>query len=227
MLIVTGDPQGPRRHCTIHDAFAVERARGRRAGSDTLDVATAVRAPRADFVAGYVPASGSITWLNDATQWGHGGPGATIADPTVAFVGIPGGGPGGPVTITEVPCGAPFACTTLRRAARRHFPAPRGMFGNLIHVSVPSGYGTSNPIIGVFLDDWSLLDSGWDPFKVTYQNGLTGTTSVLPSCGGWTHTDPPCVSSIGRSFGWWNHSSFADLHTVVRFTDGGTFGRGR
>lgn len=226
VLIVTKTPQVAA-DTTIHDAFAVDAPEDGTPGNDALDVATAVRAHSADFVAGYVPASRSITWLNDATQWSHGDPVATIADPTVAFVGIPGGGPGGPVTVTELPCGSPFSCMTLNRASASHFPAPRGVFGNLVQVSVPSGYGVSNPITGVFLDNWSVLGSGWDPFKVSYQNGSTGTPIVLSSCGGWKRTGPPCVSSIGRSFDWWNHYAFGDLHTVVRFTNSGTFGRGR
>ncbi len=227
VLIVTETPQVDA-DTTIHDAFAVAAPEDGTAGNDTLDVATQVRAPRADFVAGYVPSSDSTTWLDDATRWSRGDPVATSADPTVAFVGIPGGGPGGPVTVTELPCGAPFACMAARRAHGRSFLDTQGVFGSLIHVSVPSGYGASNPIIGVFLDNWSILGSNWDPFKVTYQNDVTGSTDVLSSCGGWWHrTGPPCVSSIGRSFDWWNRYGFADLRTVVRFIDGGTFGRGR
>ena len=70
-----------------------------------------------------------------------------------------------------------------------HFlPAAGGNFGNLIEVSVPSGYGAANPITGVFLDNWSELDWGWGPFKVSFQADSTGTPSVLPSCGGWSRT---------------------------------------
>ena len=177
VLIVTKTPKVDA-DTTIHDAFAVLAPEDDTPGNDALDVATAVRARRADFVAGYVPASGSTTWLNDATQWSHGDAVATVADPAVAFIGIPGGGPGGPVTITERSCGAPFACMTLRRVNGSFFPAPRGVFGNLIQVSVPSGYA-SNPITGVFLDNWSVLGSGGEPFKVSYQSGSTGTINVL------------------------------------------------
>ena len=92
---------------------------------------------------------------------------------------------------------------------------------------VPNGYGAANPITGIFLDNWSELDWGWGPFKVSIQPDSTGTPRILPSCGGWSHTGPPCVSLIGRSFQWWNHFAFGDLRTVVRFTSGGTFGRGR
>jgi hypothetical protein len=116
---------------------------------------------------------------------------------------------------------------SLRRTNGGFFPASRGIFGNLVEVSVPSGYGASNPITGIFLDDWSVVGSGRDPFKVWYQDGSTGTPNALSSCGGWKQTGPPCVSSIGRSFAWWNPHAFADLRTVVRFTNGGTFGRGR
>ena len=94
-------------------------------------------------------------------------------------------------------------------------------------MSVPNGYGASNPITGVFLDNWSVLGSGWAPFSVSYQANGTGTPTTLSSCGGWKRTGPPCVSSLDRSFAWWNAYSFADLRTVVRFTNGGTFGRGR
>lgn len=226
VLIVTKTPQVSA-DTTIHDAFAVTAPEDDTAANDALDAATVVRASRADFVAGYVPASRSTTWLNDATRWSHGDPVATVADPTAAFVGIPGGGPGGPVTITELPCATPFACIALNRTNGISSHTSRGIFGNLIQVSVPSGYGTSNPITGVFLDNWSVLGSGWDPFKVSYQSASTGTLEVLSSCGGWKHTGPPCVSSIGRSFDWWNRYAYGDLRTVVRFTDGGTFGRGR
>ena len=105
VLIITKTPQVGA-DTTIHDVFTVTSADDVTHGNDTLDVATAVRAPRADFVAGYVPPSSSTTWLSDATQWSHGNPVATTADPTVALVGIPGGGPGGPVVVTERPCGA-------------------------------------------------------------------------------------------------------------------------
>ncbi len=160
VLIVTETPQVDA-DTTIHDAFAVAATEDGTAGNDTLDVATEVRAPRADFVAGYVPSSDSTTWLDDATRWSRRDPVATSADPTVAFVGVPGGGPGGPVTVTELPCGAPFACMTARRS-HGHFFFPHGVFGNLIQVSIPSGYGASNPIIGVFLDDWSIIGSTWE-----------------------------------------------------------------
>ncbi|MGZ5295438.1 MAG: right-handed parallel beta-helix repeat-containing protein [Actinomycetota bacterium] len=226
VLIVTKTPEVAV-DAMIHDAFTTAATEDGTPGNDALDVETAVRARRADFVAGYVPASRSITWLNDATQWSRGDPVATIADPTVAFIGIPGGGPGGPVSVTERSCGAPFACMTFRRENGRFFPAPQGVFGNLIQVSVPSGYGASNPITGIFLDNWSVLPWGRDPFKVWYENGSTGTPSVLSPCGGWRRTAPPCVSSIGRSFAWWNPWAFADLRTVVRFANDGTFGRGR
>jgi hypothetical protein len=225
VLVITKTPQVAT-DTTIHDAFAVTSPEDLTPGNDALDVTTTVRAPSADLVAGYVPASPSTTWLNDATQWSHGDPVATFADPTVAFVGIPGGGPGGPVTVTELPCGVPFVCTTPHRSIAS-FHATPGVFGNLIQVSVPSGYGASNPITGVFLDNWSVIGAGWEPFEASYQDESTGTLNVLSSCGGWRRTTPPCVSSIRRSFDWWNHYSFGDLHTVVRFTNGGTFGRGR
>jgi hypothetical protein len=211
---------------TIDDVFAASAAEDDTPDNSTLDVSTTVRAPRADFVAGYVPASSSTTWLSDATQWSHGEAVATMADPTVASVGVPGGGPGGPVVVTERPCDAPFACGSSWRSRGHFSPAGRN-FGNLIDVSVPSGYGAANPVTGIFLDNWSELDWGWGPFKVSFQQDSTGTPTVLPSCGGWAHAAPPCVSSIGRSFQWWNHYAFGDLRTVVRFTNGGTFGRGR
>ena len=99
VLIVTKTPQVDA-DSTIHDAFAVAATEDGTPGNDALDVATEVRAPRADFVAGYVPSSDSTTWLNDATRWNGDDPRATNADTTVAFVGIPGGGPGGPVVVT-------------------------------------------------------------------------------------------------------------------------------
>ena len=225
VLIITKTPRVTV-DTTIHDVFTVTSADDDTPGNGTLDVATAVRAPRADFVAGYIPPSGSTTWLSDATQWSHGNPVATTADPTVVLVGIPGGGPGGPVVVNERACGAPFACMALRRSFGRFALTP-GAFGNLIQVSVPNGYGASNPITGVFLDNWSVLGSGWSPFSVSYQADGTGSPTTLSSCGGWRRTGPPCVSSLDRSFAWWNAYSFADLRTVVRFTNGGTFGRGR
>ncbi len=226
VLIVTKTPQVSA-DTTIHDVFAASAAEDDTPDNSTLDVSTTVRAPSADFVAGYVPASSSTTWLSDATRWSHGEAVATMADPTVASIGIPGGGPGGPVVVTERPCSAPFGCASSLRA-RRQFSSAIGVnIGNLVEVSVPGGYGAANPITGVFLDNWSELDWGWGPFKVSFQPASAGTASVLPSCGGWSHTGPPCVSSIGRSFQWWNHYAYGDLHTVVRFTNGGTFGRGR
>jgi hypothetical protein len=226
VLIVTKTPQVAA-DTTIHDAFAVATADDLALGNNTLDIVTAVRARRADFVAGFVPASDSTTWLSDATQWSHGDAVATVADPTVALIGIPGGGPGGPVTVSERPCATPFACMILRRSSGGWYLAPHGVIGNLVQVDVPSGYGASNPITGVFLDNWSVLGTGWGPFNVSYQGSSTGTPNVLPSCGGWKHTGPPCESWQGRTFTWWNPAAFADLTTVVKFTNGGTFGRGR
>jgi uncharacterized repeat protein (TIGR01451 family) len=225
VLIITKTPQVGA-DTTIHDVFTVTSADDVTPGNGTLDVTTSVRAPRADFVAGYVPPSGSTTWLSDATQWSHGHPVATSADPTVALVGVPGGGPGGPVVVSEHACAAPFTCMSLRRMFGRFVLAP-GAFGNLVQVSVPNGYGASNPITGVFLDNWSVLGSGWSPFSASYLADGTGSAATLSSCGGWKRTGPPCVSSQERSFAWWNAYSFADLRTVVRFTNGGTFGRGR
>jgi hypothetical protein len=225
VLIITKTPQVGA-DTTIHDLFTASAPEDANHDNDTLDVSTAVRAPRADFVAGYVPPSSSTTWLSDATQFSHGNPVATAADPTVALVGIPAGGPGGPVIVDEGPCVAPFVCMTLRRIHGRYSLSP-GAFGNLVHVSVPDGYGAANPVTAVFLDNWTMLGSSWDPFVVTYQADTSTTPRALPSCGGWRHTGPPCVSSIDRSFAWWNAASFADLRTVVRFTSSGTFGRGR
>jgi uncharacterized repeat protein (TIGR01451 family) len=225
VLIITETPQVDA-DTTIHDVFTVATADDVSHGNDTLDVETAVLAPHADFVAGYVPPSGSTTWLSDATRWSHGHAVATTADPTVALVGVPGGGPGGPVVVSERACGDPFACMSLRRTFGRFVLAP-GAFGNLIQVSVPEGYGATNPITGVFLDNWSVLGSGWSPFHVSYQADGSGSPATLSSCGGWRRADPPCVASQERSFAWWNAYSFADLRTVVRFTNGGTFGRGR
>ena len=121
VLIVSKTPQVIT-DTTIHDLFAVTAPEDDTPANNSLDVATEVRARRADFVAGYVVPSRFTTWLNDATQWSHGSAVATVADPTVAFVGIPGGGPGGPVTVTESACGAPFACTTLRRSPAASLP---------------------------------------------------------------------------------------------------------
>ena len=225
VLIITKTP-AVNADTTINDTFAVSAAEDTTPANDSLDVATTVRARRGDFVAGYVPPSASITWLTDATQWSRGVAVATSSDPTVASVGIPGGGPGGPVTITERPCAAPFACPSMRRPGRWSV-GPVVTFGNLIQVSVPDGYGASNPITGVFLDNWTVLGSGWDPFAVSFQKGSEGATATLPSCGGWHHNGPPCVASLGRAYTWWNPAAFADLQTVVRFTNGGTFGRGR
>ena len=226
VLIITKTPQVSA-DTTIHDVFTATSADDVAHANDALDVATTVRAPRADFVAGYVPPSRSTTWLTDATRWSHGHAVATAGDPTVALVGIPGGGPGGPVVVSERACGAPFACMMLRRANGSWYPAPHGTFGNLVHVSVPDGYGKSNPITGLFLDDWSVLGSGWPSFSVSHQADGSGSPTTLPSCGGWRHTGPPCVSSQHRSFAWWNGYAFGDLRTAVRFTGGGTFGRGR
>ena len=142
---------------TIHDVFAASATGADTPDNSTLDVSTTVRAPSADFVAGYVPASSSTTWLSDATRWSHGDAVATMSATTVALVGIPGGGPGGPVTVTERSCNAPFVCTSSLRRPR--FSAATGVnFGNLVDVSVPAGYGAANPITGVFLDNWSELD---------------------------------------------------------------------
>ena len=225
VLIVTKTPQVSA-DTTIHDVFAASAAEDDTPDNSTLDVSTTVRAPSADFVAGYVPASSSTTWLSDATQWSHGDAVATMADPTVASVGIPGGGPGGPVVVTERPCNAPFVCASSFRTQsvllcdRRQLrePGRRERSERLRR---------REPDHGVFLDNWSELDWGWGSFKVSFQPDSTGTPSVLPDAEGGAHAGPPCVSSIGRSFQWWNHYAYGDLHTVVRFTNGGTFGRGR
>ena len=57
VLIVTKTPQVDA-DTTIHDAFTVAATQDGTPDNDALDVATDVRAPRADFVAGYVPSSG-------------------------------------------------------------------------------------------------------------------------------------------------------------------------
>jgi hypothetical protein len=226
VLIITKTPQVAT-DVTIHDSFSVVAPEDSSLRNNVLDVATEVRAPRADFVAGYVPASQSTTWLTDATQLSRGNPVATTADPIVASVGIPGGGPGGPVIVTERLCGEPFDCVTLRRATGGFHPASEGVSGSLIQVSVPNGYDESNPVMGIFWDDWSVIGSGRGTFKVWYHDGAADTPIVLPSCGWWRHTSPPCVTAIGRSFAWWDRWTFADLRTSVRFTNDGTFGRGR
>jgi uncharacterized repeat protein (TIGR01451 family) len=212
---------------TLHDAFAVTASEDVTPGNDTLDVETDVLARRGDFAAGYVPPSDRTTWITDTTRWSRGIPVATMSDPTVAWVAVPGGGPGGPVTVTERACGLPFVCIAPRPMSGTPYPYPRGVFGNLVSITVPPGYDASNPIAGIFLDDWSVVGWGWDPFKVSYLNAAASAPSPLSWCGGWSHTGPPCVSWLARVHTWWNPYANGDLHTVVRFTESGTFGRGR
>jgi uncharacterized repeat protein (TIGR01451 family) len=226
LLIVTTTPKVDA-DGSIDDVFAVTAPEDASPANDRLEVVTEVLAPRDDFVAGYVHASDSVTWLTDATRWSHGDPVATAADPTVAAVGIPGGGPGGPVSITERACGTPFACMAPRRSNGGFPHMPRGVFGALVQVSAPDGYGASNPILGAFWDDWSVLRGSWGRFEVSYQAGSAATPTTLSYCGRRTHVGPPCVASIGRSSSWWHRHTFGDLRTFVRFTESGTFGRGR
>ncbi len=227
LLIVTKTPTVTA-ETTIHDGFLVSAPEDSKHGNDARDVTTTVRPRRTDWAAGYVPASSQTTWITDATQWSHGDPVATIADPTVAFVGIPGGGPGGPVTITEGPCAAPFSCLTRQSANGTMFPVYKGVFGRLVTITVPGGYDASNPIAAAFLDNWSVIPYGWDGFKVMYRSGSTGTTvGQLPACGGSSRVGPPCVAEQHRIFSWWNAYANADLLSVVRFTGDATFGRAR
>ena len=227
VLIVTKTPQVSA-DTTIHDAFAVSAPEDDTPGNDALDVATAVRARRADFVAGYVPASRSTTWLNDATQWSHGDPVATIRRPDRGVRRHPR-------RRTRRPGHRHRA--SVRRAVRLHgvcrtngrsSHAPRGVFGNLIQVSVPSGYGAVEP------------DHRGLPRQLVGARARAGIRSRCrsrrigrnaerrcPRAEAGSARGPPCVSSIERSFAWWNPYAFGDLHTVVRFTNGGTFGRGR
>ncbi len=226
VLIVTQTPKVDV-ETTIHDGFAVAATGDGMPGNDSLDVATTVLPRRPDFAAGYVPASAATTWITDATQWVRGKPVATKADPTVALVGLPGGGSGGPVTITERPCGGAFACMRVG-VNGVSYPAPKGIFGSLVSITIPPGYGPSNPVTAVFLDNWSVVGWGRDPLKVSYVDDTTGSfTDRLSWCGGWKHTGPPCVSLMSRLFSWWNAYVNGDLLTVARFTKDSTFGRGR
>ena len=226
VLIITKTPEVTT-NTTLHDVFAVTAPEDSTPANDTLDVPTAVLARRADFAAGYVPPTSATTWITDVTVWSHGTPVATMSDPTVAWVAVPGGGPGGPVTITERACGLPFVCVAPRPMSGFPYPYPRGVFGNLVSITVPPGYGASNPIAGIFLDDWSVVGWGWDPFKVSYLNAAASAPAALSWCDGWRHTGPPCVSWLARIYSWWNPYANGDLHSVVRFTNSGTFGRGR
>lgn len=226
VLIVTRTPKVDV-ETTIHDGFAVAAIGDGTPGNDALDVATTVLPRRPDFAAAYVPAGAETTWITDATQWVKSNPVATMADPTVALIGLPGGGSGGPVTIKERPCGGAFACMRVG-VNGVSYPAPKGIFGNLVSVTIPPGYGPSNPVTAIFLDNWSVVGWGWDPFKVSYQDDTTGAfTDRLPWCGGWKRTGPPCVSVMSRLFSWWNAYVNGDLLTVARFTKNSTFGRGR
>ena len=226
VLIITKTPEVAT-DTTSHDVFAVTAPEDTTPANDTLDVATTVLARRADFAAGYVPPSNSTTWITDTTVWSHGVPVATMSDPTVAWVAVPGGGPGGPVTITERACGLPFVCIAPRPMGGTPYPYQRGVFGNLVSITVPPGYGASNAIAGIFLDDWSVVGGSWGSFNVSYLTATASTPTQLSWCGGWKHTGPPCVAWLDRSFSWWNPYANGDLHTVVRFTESGTFGRGR
>ncbi len=228
LLIVTKTPVVSS-ETVIHDRFTASAPEDGTHGNDALDVATTVRPRQTDWAAGYVPVSSRTTWITDATQWWYGDPVATVADPTMALVGIPGGGPGGPVTITEAPCAVPFACLTRRPATGTNYPAPKGVLGSLVTITVPRGYGASNPVAGVVLDNWSLIPPGWEPFRVSYQDRVMGSfSSQLPWCGGWSHSGgPPCVAELHRVFSWWNPYMNGDLLSVVRFTGDATIGRGR
>jgi uncharacterized repeat protein (TIGR01451 family) len=226
VLVITKTPEVTE-DTTLHDGFAVTAPEDTTPANNVLDVATTVLARRADFVAGYVPPLPSTSWITDVTTWSHGVPIATPSDPTVAWVAVPGGGPGGPVTITERPCGLPFVCVVPRPMGATPYPYPRGVFGNLVSITVPSGYGASNAIAGVFLDDSSVVGGGWGPFNVSYLPAGASAPSQLSWCGGWRHAGPPCVTWLDRIFSWWNPYANGDLHSVVRFTQSGTFGRGR
>ncbi len=179
MLIVTRTPKVDV-ETTIHDGFAVAAPGDGTPGNDALDVATTVLPRRPDFAAAYVPASAETTWITDATQWVRGNPVATMADPTVALIGLPGGGSGGPVTIKERPCGGAFACMRVG-VNGVSYPAPKGVFGNLVSVTIPPGYGPSNPVTAIFLDNWSVVGWGRDPFKVSYQDDTTGRVHGPPA----------------------------------------------
>ena len=226
VLIVTKTPEVTA-DTTSHDGFAIAAPEDSTPLNDTIDVATTVLARRADFVAGYVPATNATTWITDTTVWSHGIPVATMSDPTVAWVAVPGGGPGGPVTVTERACGLPFVCVAPRPVNGSPYPYARGVFGNVVSITVPPGYGPSNAIAGIFLDDWSVVGGGWGPFNVSYLTATASTPAPLSWCGGWRHNGPPCVAWLDRIFSWWNPYANGDLHTVVRFTESGTFGRGR
>jgi uncharacterized repeat protein (TIGR01451 family) len=227
VLIVTRTPKVSQ-ETKIQDAFAVSAPEDSTPANDGATVTTTVEPPRVDFAAAYVPASSHDTWITDATFWARDDPAATMTDPTVAAVGVPGGGHGGPVTITESPCGAPFVCMTRRSSDGRSYPAPSGVFGNLVTITVPQGYGAANPVTGVFLDNWSVAGWGDGLLKVSYLDGATGAfTSQLPWCRGWKPASPPCVAGIGRVHNWWNPYANWDVWSAVRFTGNATFGRGR
>ena len=231
VLVVTKTPQVSA-DTTIHDAFAVSAPEDSTPGNDALDVVTAVRARRADFVAGYVPVSRSEpTWLNDATSWSPRRPRRDDQRPDRGVRRHPGRRTRWPGhRFPQRPCGAPFACMTLHRARAGASPIRlEASSATFIQVSVPSGYGASNPITGLFIDNWSVVGSGLDSFRVSFQNGSHGhARRPLPSCGGWHRTRPAMrvLDHGGRSNGG-THYAYGDLHTVVRFTNGGTFGRGR
>ncbi|MGZ4148053.1 MAG: DUF11 domain-containing protein [Actinomycetota bacterium] len=210
------------------DAFVVTSPQDTTPGNDATTVTTTVLPQRTDFAAAYVPPSRGPSFVTDATTWFRGDAIATSTDPTVVQVEIPGGGPGGPVTITERPCGGPFVCAARHSSNRTFFPVPGGMSGSLVTITVPHGYGASNPFGAVITDDWSVVGWGWDGFRVSFQDGTTGAfTAQLPACGGWRHGAPPCVAWIGRVGEWWSPWSNADLRTSVLFTADATFGRGR
>ena len=228
VLIVTKTPQVSA-DTTIHDVFAASAAEDDTPDNSTLDVSTTVRAPSANFVAGYVPVSSSITWLSDATaveprrsrrddgRSDRGVPSASrAADPAVRSSSPNVRAP----RRSHAPHRSAVHCVLLRDAARqlrephrrrasRAATAPRTR-------SRASSWTTGRSSTGAGARSRSRSS-----------RTRAARRASCPRCGGWTHAGPPCVSSIGRSFQWWNHYAFGDLRTVVRFTNGGTFGRGR
>jgi uncharacterized repeat protein (TIGR01451 family) len=188
------------------------------------DVEQTTVVPRqAGSAAGFVPPNVGRRFVADAaTTWPSGWPIATSGDPTVAAAVTPGGGPGGVLSIVEVPCGEPFTCRSVQRTTSNGGTQPPAVIGSVVTFSPPPGATAGAPVTGFVYLDRSIVP-GASGLRFAFRDAQTGTfVANLPWCGR-SGPAPACVADVDRIYAWWFPQVHQDLRVEVRFLRAGSF----
>jgi uncharacterized repeat protein (TIGR01451 family) len=163
------------------------------AGTTDASADTLVVASNGSSTEGSVPPGSTQPYTFTTATVSQGGtPAVNAGDPTTVSLTVPPGGPGGSLTLDEIPCSSP-PCTAS--AAQ---PAASVVLGNVVFdVEPPANYPHSKPFTVVLLYD-KTLNPGPGPVYY-FKEGVTPGEIRLKACGSpGPGGKPPCVVNQKR-----------------------------